>query len=130
VTPLTLGLPDGWVAEQYWDALTSRGPAASARGSDPPQQQAGRWHEAGGAGGATDCGSGCDGCKRPWDCDRPGLRAVDRKLLARDAARRIREHRRQRGDVPAGWQRWADELLEPAVEWRRVLAAAVRRGVA
>jgi predicted metal-dependent peptidase len=45
-------------------------------------------------------------------------------------AQRVREHRRQRGDVPAGWQRWADDLIEPAVSWQRVLSSAVRRGIA
>jgi predicted metal-dependent peptidase len=55
---------------------------------------------------------------------------VNAKLLARDVARRIREHSRNRGDTPAGWQRWADEVLEPVVDWRRSLRASVRRGVA
>jgi predicted metal-dependent peptidase len=51
-------------------------------------------------------------------------------LVKRDTARRIREHTRERGDTPAGWQRWADEVLEPTVSWRRQLAAHVRRGAA
>lgn len=50
--------------------------------------------------------------------------------MAREVAQRIREHSRQRGTVPAGWQRWADEVLEPSVSWQRILAAAVRRGIA
>jgi predicted metal-dependent peptidase len=79
---------------------------------------------------SSDCGSGCDGLPRPWDCGRPGLGGAGQKLVARDAAQRIREHCRQRGDVPAGWQRWADDVLEPAVSWKRVLSSAVRRGMA
>jgi predicted metal-dependent peptidase len=109
VTPAWLGLPDDWLAEQYWDALA----AETDRDAE-----------------GADCGSGCDGCGRPWDCTRAGLSALDRKLLGRDVARRIREHQRARGNVPAGWQRWADDVLEPVVDWRRALAAAVRRGVA
>ena len=105
--PSWFGLPEGWLAEQYWDALASSEPQA-----------------------ARDCGSGCDGQDRPWDCDRPGLSTVGARLVARDAARRIREHTRQRGDTPAGWQRWADEILEPSISWRRQLAAHVRRGAA
>ena len=31
--------------------------------------------------------------------------------------------------MPLGWQRWADDLLEPKVDWRRALAAEVRAGV-
>ena len=106
VTPSGLGLPDGWLAEQYWDRIAALPP-------DP-----------------RDCGTGCDGQPRPWNCDRPGLSPAERKLLGRDVARRIREHNRARGDVPAGWQRWADEELDPVVDWRQVLRSAVRRGVA
>jgi predicted metal-dependent peptidase len=105
LTPGQLGLADGWVAEQYWDAL------------DPSQVPIG------------DCGAGCDGQPRPWNCGRPGLGRLHRELVRRDVARRV-EAARQRGTVPAGWQRWADELLTPTVNWRRQLAAAVRQGVA
>lgn len=45
ITPSALGLPDGWLAEQYDDALAGRDPA--------PQRR-------------VDCGSGCDGVARPW----------------------------------------------------------------
>jgi predicted metal-dependent peptidase len=113
VQPSMLGLPDGWVAEQYWDALAS--------GQSPGAPSAGSPH---------DCGSGCDGQERRWDCNRPGLSRVGARLVARETARRIREHTRDRGDTPAGWERWADEILEPSVNWRRELAAQVRRGTA
>lgn len=108
VTPKGLGLPESWLAEQYWDALA---------GHEPPA-------------GQPDCGTGADGQPRPWNCGLAGLSEVNAKLLARDVARRIREHSRTRGDVPAGWQRWADDVLEPVVDWRRALRASVRRGVA
>jgi predicted metal-dependent peptidase len=108
VTPGGLGLPDAQIAEQYWDELTD---------TTPPEDQ-------------PDCGTGADGQPRDWNCGRPGLSETGRKLLGRDVARRIREHGRLRGDTPAGWQRWADEVLEPVVNWRGVLRSAVRRGVA
>lgn len=78
---------------------------------------------------AADCGSGVDGRTRPWDTTAGGLSKLERSLLSRDAARRIREASRSRGDVPAGWTRWAEQVLEPVVDWRRQLAVAVRRGV-
>ncbi len=115
VTPSGLGLPDALTAEQYWDLL---GPVP-----DPDSD-------------AHDCGSGCDGRPRPWDGDddgegrQPGLSETSRRLVERDVARRIREHHRRRGTVPAGWLRWADEVLEPTVSWRRLLAAAIRQGLA
>ncbi|MGH3842596.1 MAG: vWA domain-containing protein [Pseudonocardiaceae bacterium] len=109
ITPSALKLPESWLAEQYYDALTGRDPQPRC---------------------AADCGSGADGMARPWDCDRPGLSAVERRLLGLDIARRIAEHVASRGDIPAGWQRWAQEVLEPVVDWRRVLRSAVRRGIA
>jgi predicted metal-dependent peptidase len=120
VTPADIHCRTGWLAEQYWDTLgdnTAR-PSRDGRGG------------AGDIRSSSDCGSGCDGRARPWDCGRPGLSAIGQKLVAHEVAQRVREHRRQRGDVPAGWQRWADDLLEPAVSWQRVLSSAVRRGIA
>jgi predicted metal-dependent peptidase len=116
IHPTIFGLPEGWTAEQYWDALAPGGDVEAGCG---PAIDA-----------APDCGGGCDGQPRGWDCGQPGLSAVDVRLLARTTARRIREHTRDRGDTPAGWQRWAEDVLEPSVNWRRQLAAHVRRGAA
>jgi predicted metal-dependent peptidase len=116
IHPETLGLTAGWTAEQYWDAL------ATGTELDLGRESA--------IDASCDCGSGCDGQARGWDCEKPGLSAVDARMVARSTARRIREHTQQRGDTPAGWQRWADDMLEPSVNWRRQLAAHVRRGAA
>jgi predicted metal-dependent peptidase len=107
-TPDSLGLPDSWTSEQYWDAL----------GDDIEREE------------VHDCGSGCDGAPRPWDSNQSGLGPSGQKLLERDVARRIEEHQRQYGNTPAGWQRSAEDILEPSVSWQRLLASAVRRGVA
>jgi predicted metal-dependent peptidase len=122
VTPDSLGLPDSWMAEQYWDALGGTegavdAGAGAAAGAGAPEE-------------VCDCGGGCDGAPRPWDNNQPGLGASGQKLLERDVARRIDEHQRRYGNTPAGWQRWAEEILEPTVSWQRLLASAVRRGVA
>jgi predicted metal-dependent peptidase len=120
LTPADINCPTGWLAEQYWDTLGDNQVRLPHDGR-------------GGAGNvpsSRDCGSGCDGRARPWDCGRPGLSGIGQKLVARDVAHRVREHRRPRGGVPAGWQRWADDLLEPVVSWQRVLSSAVRRGIA
>lgn len=152
-TPATFGLPDGRTAEQYWDVLRPRSGDVPGRGrglpgdgpgtpGDPsreagsgpgPGRDTGRDGDADEAAGDTepsDCGSGCDGAARPWDCGRAGLSDTAARLVERDVAHRILEHQRRRGDVPAGWQRWADDVLEPKVNWRRLLAAAVRQGMA
>jgi predicted metal-dependent peptidase len=116
VTPSSLGLPDSLTAEQYWDALSG-----SAKEASHVPESDERAH---------DCGSGCDALPRPWDCGQPGLGATGQKLLERDVARRIEEHQRRFGNTPAGWQRWASEILEPTVSWQRLMASAIRRGVA
>ncbi len=116
VRPSTLGLPDALTAEEYWDLLGGR-----AETKDPSSNDVNH---------RGDCGSGCDGAKRPWDSGSPGVGQTGRRLVERDVARRIKEHQRRRGSVPAGWRRWADEVLEPTVSWQRLLASAVRLGVA
>lgn len=117
VTPETSGLPDSLTAEEYWDLL-------GGRRQDPADPGPNDVHQPG------DCGSGCDGAQRPWDAGTPGVGDTGQRLVERDVARRIKEHQRRRGNVPAGWQRWADEILEPSVSWQRLLASAVRLGVA
>ena len=118
VTPAAIGCPEGWVAEQYWDALAG-GSSPNRRPSElGPQRQ------------SLDCGSACDGQRRPWDCGLAGLSLTGQRLVAREVAQRIKEHNRCQGRTPAGWDRWAEDVLEPAVTWQRVLASVVRRGVA
>lgn len=116
VRPKILGLPDSLTAEEYWDLLGAKPEMKASAGGDLNPQ--------------GDCGSGCDGAKRSWDTGSPGVSQTGRRLVERDVARRIKEHQRRRGSVPAGWQRWADEVLEPTVSWQRLLASAVRLGVA
>lgn len=138
IHPAQLALPERWTAEQYWDALDSGETTTDSRARGVP----GAHEEDRGIAdpcscvsdaarsGEHDCGTGCDGQDRGWNRNKPGLSAVAARLVARNTARRIHEHTRQRGDTPAGWQRWADQILEPSVNWRRQLAAHVRRGAA
>lgn len=112
--PADLGCPEGRLAEEY---LSAGGPGPR------------RW----------DCGSGCDGQARSWepgDGDAPGataggISASQGHLLTLGVAAEI--HRcegQQPGTVPGGWLRWASSVLPSRVDWRRVLAAEIRRGVA
>ncbi|MBO3741354.1 vWA domain-containing protein [Actinoplanes flavus] len=110
--PAALGLPGGELARRYWTLLQDR-----TELPDPAMA-------------AGDCGNGCDGRPRPWNCDWPPLSRTSAQLTALEAARRVREHQRTRDDVPGGWRRWADEILEPRVNWRRQLAAQIRRTIA
>jgi predicted metal-dependent peptidase len=115
VLPQHLGCPPGQLTEQYFTA--SRGEAAG------PGQQFAR-------GGELDCGSGADGFGRPWEADQPAvLPPWQASLLQRLVAQQVLAGK-EAGDVPAGLLRWADDLLAPKVDWRRALAAELRKAVA
>ncbi|MFE7098619.1 vWA domain-containing protein [Streptomyces erythrochromogenes] len=81
-----------------------------------------------------DCGSGAHATPMPWELGEGGTPArvgpVEAEALRRQTAEAVRAHRRTRGRVPAGWARWAEELLEPTVDWRLALAGAVREAAA
>jgi predicted metal-dependent peptidase len=87
----------------------------------------------------SDHGSGAHGHHRDWEDpgdgddapDRPsGLSNHERDLLRAQTAQQMLEAvRTGQGNVPGNWRRWAEELLAPSVDWRRALAAEVRRGV-
>jgi predicted metal-dependent peptidase len=113
VLPRDLGAPDGLLAEQYFEAgITDR--------SGQIKEAAGDW---------LDCGSGADGVPRPDD-GPPGLPAWQADLLRRQVAQDVIAHAKLAGTVPGGLLRWAEQILNPKVNWRKVLAAELRRAVA
>ncbi|HEX4019151.1 MAG TPA: VWA-like domain-containing protein [Frankiaceae bacterium] len=75
-----------------------------------------------------DCGSGADGKPRPGD-GQDGIDPSAGTLLQLSVAAEIQRAAREPGTVPAGWQRWAEALLPTRVDWRRLLAAEIRRAV-
>jgi predicted metal-dependent peptidase len=116
VLPADLGAPDGLLAEQYFEASTTDR-SAQKKGEG---EAAGDW---------LDCGSGADGMPRPGD-GPPGLPAWQAGLLRRQVAQDVIAHSKLAGTVPGGLLRWAQEILSPKVNWRKVLAAELRRAVA
>ncbi|GAB7046806.1 vWA domain-containing protein [Catenuloplanes indicus] len=107
VSPRTFGLADGGLFEEYLPRVP-----ASAR----PHR----------------CGSGAYGGREPWDLPAGGVGvgATEAQTLRRQAAEAMRAHQRGRGTLPAGWQRWSSQILEPTVDWRQILAGTVRSAVA
>lgn len=83
---------------------------------------------------AWDCGSAADGIPRDYEKEGEKVdEGVDEErgdLIRQQVAVDIAQHAKNRGSVPAGLQRWAKELLEPTVDWRRELASIVRRSFA
>ena len=131
VLPADLGAQDGLLAEQYFAALrrTAEGPQGGRGGGTTDRSDQGKNGDA--AGGWLDwleCGSGADGLPRPGDGSR-GLPDWQADLLRRQVAQEVIAHGKLAGDVPAGMLRWAEEMLSPKVNWRKVLAAELRRAV-
>lgn len=58
-------------------------------------------------------------------CQTPGVSPPRWDVIARATAQKILEHSRSRGSVPAGWLRWAEDLLVPKVDWRKALPTMV-----
>ncbi|MFD6466787.1 vWA domain-containing protein [Streptomyces goshikiensis] len=110
VEPRDFGLPAGGMFESYLPAI----PASPPHGAD--------------------CGSGAHGTPMPWELGEAAgparIGAVEAEALRRQTAEAVRAHQRARGSVPAGWRRWAEQLLEPTVDWRRALSGAVREATA
>jgi predicted metal-dependent peptidase len=80
---------------------------------------------------SCDCGSGCDGVPRGWD-EPGGLGKQQRQLLRCQVASEVLKACRglMPGTVPIGLRRWAEDVLGARVDWRKVLAAEIRRGMA
>jgi predicted metal-dependent peptidase len=123
VLPGHLGADEGLLAEQYFVAGRTGGPGPEGGGSPAGAPAAGDWD--------LDCGSGADGWPRDWDASgQPALSPWQARLLCRQVAQECVRHAREAGNVPAGLLRWAEQTLQPAVDWRRVLAAELRRAMA
>ena len=86
--------------------------------------------------GGHNCGSGAHGQQEEWELESPekggghGVSKAEGDLVRRDVAKKIEEHAQNRGNIPEGWKRWAELTMKPKVDWRRELAAAIRRSVA
>ncbi len=98
--------------------------------------------ESSGVAAGRDCGSGSGGERRPWErpitgsdaaaLPRDGSVDPDRADLIRfETADQVRAHTRSQGAgaVPNGLRKWSDSVLEPIVDWRRELRAAVSRAL-
>ena len=105
-TPAELGCEPGLLAEDYYERTSGH---------------IREW----------DCGSGADGAPRPGDDEAGrGIGPQAKPLLALQVALEIQSHlAREPGTVPGGWARWAESMLPSRVDWRRMLAAEVRRAV-
>ncbi|HEX2064180.1 MAG TPA: hypothetical protein VHE80_07135, partial [Acidimicrobiales bacterium] len=108
VLPQAMGWAPGRLAEEYFHAEHVH----------PPDE--------------PDCGSGSDSQPRPWDLigQGGGLPPGEQQMVrCQGAAEVLRFARQGLGRRAGGWTRWAEDLLEPKVDWRKVLAAEIRKGL-
>lgn len=125
VYPEQYGLPDGLSFEQYLDALRAEMPQPQPESQPDPGP------------GAGDCGSAADGYRREYELPAPqdsseGVDDAEGNIIRRQIAREIAEAARVagRGDVPGHLREWAEAALRPPKQdWRRLLAAYIRRAV-
>lgn len=87
-----------------------------------------------------ECGSGAHSHKRDFempdgaeggDRSASGVSDSEADLIRRRTAEAIvEESKKNQGSVPAGLVRWAESVLKPVVNWRKVLTGAIRSSIA
>ena len=116
VTPEKADLPEGKLAEWYYEHIPEQITQAAVVGmSSNSNSQYGKVMAGGG---------------ELWDEDDGPIGDLMREAIAKQVAHDIKEYAKRRGTVPAELERWADEILNPRIDWRKELAAAVKHAAA
>jgi len=138
--PHKYGYPEGRLWEEYYQMLLKNPPPPSGGGGGSKGALGSKGKSGKGGGGTMpdkcDCGSGAHGVPREYELPapggatkEPGIGEAEGDLLRQQVAREI-QAAAARGNVPAGWKRWAEALLEPpVVPWERELSALVKNAV-
>ena len=100
--PSTINEKDGELAEYYYDKLLEN---ATEIPADFIYE-----------------GSGVTGKEEEWELGDNGekhekISKEKGNILRRKVAQDIKEHSKSRGNIPAGLKRWADEILDPKIDW-------------
>ncbi|MGH2331786.1 vWA domain-containing protein [Thermoanaerobacter mathranii] len=132
ITPAAINMPKGLLAEEYAEELMKRteqeiqkilSDFTIADISSPKP-------------GSGVCGSIATGTYEPWEekdneSNVPGLTETELEIIKRNTAKEIRvyEQTHGRGSIPAHLSRWAEEILNPKVNWKRELAAVIKNTI-
>lgn len=123
VTPKKIGTGTGGTVEDYFEHLKKKLTAPDQGGHTPH----------GGSGMFQPPGQGDGEAKEGEDGDASGnspLDEIQMRAIREAVATALRERMKQAGRMPAGMQRWLDEVLRPpVVRWQDELAATVRRQI-
>ena len=133
IVPRQFGLPEGRLAEYYYQQLRDRQQANRRQALREVRAQTGTSEEqAEGSDSSLDEGSGVHGEARHWEMpadavEFPAWNEFDAVAIRHQVAQEIL--RKSRDNVPAGWTRWAEEQLKPRVDWRKQLQRVVRGAI-
>ena len=83
----------------------------------------------------SNCGSGAHGFPQDYEQQygadgAPKVSPDQAENIRQRVAQAILDHAKEQGSVPGGWERWAENRMQPVVDWRKELSARVRRQVA
>lgn len=59
----------------------------------------------------------------------PGLSEGEADNLTKQVAQRIAEHCKNRGTAPGGWKRWADNIVAPKLNYRKIIERKVQNAL-
>jgi len=142
-TPSVYGFPDDLLFEQYYELMLERAKQSPASGGQGSGKKGGKKKGSGspppgpgqGAVGSGRCGSAATGRRAPYELPAPdkgnvpGVSHAEGGLLRQEVARQIVEHSKTRGNISAGWRRWAEEKIAPRLDVWKEIQALVRRAV-
>lgn len=127
IFPSTLGHHDHLTAEMYFRLIASSGTAARFEpgrsvGTRPASRTA--WECGQGAGGRV------LGAELPAnDLGAPAVSNAEARIIRDQVARDVIEYSRNGGTVPGELLQWAGDMVASRVDWRRLLAGAIRSAV-
>lgn len=150
VLPKTLKMKDGLTAEEYYAKVKQMKEEAQAEEGDEEGQGESGEEDGDSRSGKSKgkgkeekpkgpckgwCGSGAGRPLpgEPSEGEEPGKSQSELERVRNEVAEAIKVAvaTKGQGTIPAGWQRWADERLQPAkIPWRQKLARLVRGAVA
>lgn len=107
------------------------GDGGEGGGTCPEHGLGGDWQEGVGSG---ECGSITDGVRRSYEDpnsgEAEGLSRERAENIKNKTAVEIKKHSKSIGNVSADLARWAEEHLNPVIDWRKELASILRRKTA
>ena len=136
--PSKYDLPDGQISEFYFDELMKQVDSGKLPvqvnmmmiGGNEPGEGQGQADPTGGFDGSGACNiAGAWEVGKQSDEHGEGMSEAEAELVRRQVAKDIQEQK-NRGNVPGYMQRWADEKLNPKIDWRTKLMSAIRGQVA